>query len=115
MNPREAAALIASAVGDRGGTWADVGAGDGTFTRALVQLLPPGSRVYAVDTDAKALRELEVWAARAKANVIPVVADFTRPFDLPGVGERTSLRPKSRGSSGENRRARATGRSRHPH
>ena len=88
MNPREAAALIASAVGDRGGTWADVGAGDGTFTRALVQVLPPGSRVYAVDTDAKALRELEVWAARAKANVIPVVADFTRPFDLPGVGER---------------------------
>jgi SAM-dependent methyltransferase len=88
VNPREASALIASAVGGRDGTWADLGAGDGTFTRALAGLLEAGSRVYAVDTDARALRELEQWAARTGANVIPVVADFTRPFDLPGVGER---------------------------
>jgi SAM-dependent methyltransferase len=88
VKPREAAALIASAVGDRGGTWADIGAGDGTFTRALVELLAPGSRVYAVDDDAAALRELEQWAARAKAKVMPVAADFTRPFDLPGLGDQ---------------------------
>lgn len=88
MNTREAAALIASAIGDRGGTWADIGAGDGTFTRALAQLLAPGSRVYAVDTDANALRELAEWAARAKASVMPVLADFTMPFDLPGLGEQ---------------------------
>ena len=88
MNAREAAALIASAVDDRAGTWADIGAGDGTFTRALAELLGPGSRVYAVDNDAKAMRGLAEWAARAKANVIPVVADFTGPFELPGLGEQ---------------------------
>jgi SAM-dependent methyltransferase len=88
VNAREAAALIASAVDDRAGTWADIGAGDGTFTRALAEQIGPGSRVYAVDTDAKAMRGLAEWAARAKANVIPVVADFTGPFDLPGLGEQ---------------------------
>ena len=88
MNAREAAALIASAVDDRGGTWADIGAGDGTFTRALAEVLGPGSRVYAVDTDAKAMRGLQEWAARAKWNVIPVIADFTAPFDLPDLDER---------------------------
>lgn len=88
MKPREAAALIASAVGHRGGAWADIGAGDGTFTRALVELLEPGSRVYAVDGDAAALREIERWASRVNANVIPVVGDFTRPFELPGSGEQ---------------------------
>jgi SAM-dependent methyltransferase len=88
VNPREAAALIASTVEDRGGTWADIGAGEGTFTRALVQLLEPGSRVYAVDNDANALRGLEQWAARAKANVIPVVADFADPFEFPDLGQQ---------------------------
>ncbi len=88
MNPREAAALIASTVEDRGGTWADIGAGEGTFTRALVQLLEPGSRVYAVDNDVNALRGLEQWAARAKANVIPVVADFAGPFEFPDLGQQ---------------------------
>ena len=88
MKAREAATLIASAVGHRGGAWADIGAGDGTFTRALVELLEPGSRVYAVDGDAAALRAIEQWALRVKANVIPVVADFTRPLDLPGLGEQ---------------------------
>lgn len=88
MKPSEAVALIASAVGHRGGAWADIGAGDGTFTRALVELLEPGSRVYAVDGDAAALREIERWASRVNANVIPVVADFTHPFELPGSGEQ---------------------------
>jgi trans-aconitate methyltransferase len=86
VNDREAAALIASAVDDRGGTWADIGAGDGTFTRALVQLLGPASRIYAVDNDSKALAALGQWATRESANVIPVATDFTRPIDLPGLG-----------------------------
>ena len=88
VNTREAAALIASAVQVGGGTWADIGAGNGTFTRALAELLGPDSRIYAIDEDARALRTLELWAARAKANVIPVVADFTGPFELPDVDER---------------------------
>ena len=66
----------------------DVGAGDGTFTRALAQLLGPRSQIYAVDADAKALAKLTQWVTREGANVIPVVADFTRGFELPGLEQR---------------------------
>jgi ubiquinone/menaquinone biosynthesis C-methylase UbiE len=87
VNTRDAVALIAGAIPQRGGTWADVGAGDGTFTRALAELLGPGSRIYAVDRDAGAVAALGRWAAKAAPNVIAVAADFTRPFDLPGLEE----------------------------
>ena len=52
MDDRDAAELIVDAVGQGGRYWADIGAGSGTFTRALRSLLPPGSRIYAVDNDA---------------------------------------------------------------
>jgi SAM-dependent methyltransferase len=87
VNTAEAVALIAGAVPRRAGTWADLGAGDGTFTRALVELLGQGSRIFAVDRDARMLATLERWAKKNAANVIPVVGDFTTPFDLPGLGE----------------------------
>ncbi len=88
MNTRDAIALIAGAVPRETGTWADLGAGDGTFTRALVELLGPDSRIYAVDRDASAVGALKRWAAKEAPNVIPVTADFTRPFDLPGLSEQ---------------------------
>ncbi len=87
MNTSEAVELIGSAIPRGGGPWADLGAGDGTFTRALVELVGPNGRIYAVDRDARALAALERWATRDAANVIPVVADFTAPFDLPGLDE----------------------------
>jgi SAM-dependent methyltransferase len=62
-----------------------LGAGDGTFTRALVELLGPGSRIYAVDRDARALAGLERWAKRETDGVIAVEADFASSFTLPGV------------------------------
>ena len=86
MNPSEAVALIRDAVPRPGGTWADLGAGDGAFTRALAELLGPGSRIYAVDRDRRALGALRRWAATDAANVIPVLADFSGPFELPGLG-----------------------------
>jgi SAM-dependent methyltransferase len=87
MNAREATALIASALPEGGGrVWVDFGAGDGTFTRALVELLGPGSRVYAVDRDASALAAIERWSSALRAQVTRVVADLSRPFELPGVG-----------------------------
>jgi SAM-dependent methyltransferase len=85
VNSSEAVALIAGAVPRRPGTWADLGAGDGTFTRALFELLGPHGRVYAVDRDARAVAALERWAKQAAPNVIPVIADFTRPLDLPDL------------------------------
>ncbi len=83
MKPSEALELIAGAVPHGAGAWADLGAGEGTFTRALIEQLGPGSRVYAVDRDRRALATLERWAAKNRAPVFPVVADFTGPFDLP--------------------------------
>jgi SAM-dependent methyltransferase len=85
LNPSEAVDLIRGAVAQHAGTWADLGAGDGTFTRALAEVLERGSRVYAVDRDARALATLKRWASENEANVISVVADFTTPFELPGL------------------------------
>jgi ubiquinone/menaquinone biosynthesis C-methylase UbiE len=88
MNLRDAAALIHDAV-PRPGTrasWADVGAGDGTFTRALAELLGSTATIYAVDRDARAIGALKRFAARASAHVIPVEADFALLLELPGLG-----------------------------
>jgi SAM-dependent methyltransferase len=70
--------LIAGAVGERSGIWADLGAGDGTFTRALLELLGPSGRVYAVDRDRGSLDALD-----GTPGVECVTADFSRPLDLP--------------------------------
>src|SRR5438093_11186980 len=87
VNTAEAVELIGAAIPRRGETWADLGAGNGTFTRALVELLGPDSSIYAVDRDRRAVAALERWAKREAPAVIPVVADFTKPFDLPGLGD----------------------------
>ena len=88
MNTRDAIALIASAIPEEsGGVWADFGAGDGTFTRALVELLGSESRIYAVDHDATALAAIDAWPMAVRAHVIPVIADLSRPFELPALGQ----------------------------
>ena len=61
--------------GARGGVWADLGAGEGNFTRALAELLGPGGRIIAIDKDARALRSID-------GPIETRVADFTRPLDL---------------------------------
>ncbi len=85
MQISDAVELIRGAIPRAGGTWADLGAGDGTFTRALIELLGPAARIYAVDRDAESLGDLAAWAATHVADVVPVVADLTRPFDLRGL------------------------------
>jgi ubiquinone/menaquinone biosynthesis C-methylase UbiE len=87
VNTPEAVELIAAAIPGRGGTWADLGPGDGTFTRALARLLGPNSRIYAVDRDAWAVESLRRSSAKGTSSIIPVLADLTRPFELPGLDE----------------------------
>ena len=87
METREAVALIAGALPKRAGMWADIGAGRGTFTAAMAELLEPPSRIYAVDRDARSMGALARLRARDGIEVIPVTADFTLPFDLPGLGK----------------------------
>jgi SAM-dependent methyltransferase len=79
MDHREAADLIADAVGQGSGVWADLGAGTGTFTRALLSLLRPGSRVYAVDNDTAAITALR----KLGDSVIAVRADFSKSLEFP--------------------------------
>jgi SAM-dependent methyltransferase len=68
-----------------GGTWADIGAGEGAFTLALADLLGPGGRIVAVDRDRRALEaNAEAVRARFPATVLTtLVADLTRSLDLP--------------------------------
>ena len=87
MDTSEAVALIEAAVPRATKICADIGAGDGTFTRALVTILGKRATVYAVDRDARALASLSRWSRREGAAIATVEADFTRPFELPGLGE----------------------------
>ena len=87
MRLHEATALIRPAVTGPGGVWADLGAGTGTFSRALAALLGPGGTVYAVDRDRRSLATLDApgSAPADAATVVPVVADFTAPLALPAL------------------------------
>ena len=87
MRVDDAAALIRPAVARPGGVWADLGAGAGTFSRALAALLGAGGTVYAVDRDRRALATLGTGSdvAAGTATLVPVVADFTAPLALPAL------------------------------
>src|SRR5512138_2980237 len=83
MEPRQAVRLLQGAISEKGGVWADLGCGDGTFTMALAELLGGDARIYAVDRDARALAKLGRSLA-GRTNVTPVRADFTQSLSLPG-------------------------------
>ena len=86
MDVNDAVALIHGAVGNGAGVWADLGAGTGTFTRALSRVLDGESTIYAVDDDVQAVAALRELATASPTRIIPVRADFTRPLELPGLG-----------------------------
>jgi SAM-dependent methyltransferase len=85
MDHRDHIALIEGGVEDRGGTWADIGAGEGAFTLALADLLGPGAQIVAVDRDAGALRAnaAAVTARFPGTRLTTLVADLESPLDLP--------------------------------
>jgi trans-aconitate methyltransferase len=81
VQPKDAIALIQSAVSGRDGVWADLGAGRGTFTRALASVLGPTSRIHAVDSNDSAVADLEALG-RTAPNVSVIKADFTQGLEL---------------------------------
>ena len=68
-----------------GGIWGDLGAGSGAFTLALAELVGAGGEVIAVDRDQGALRDLERALRPGGATVRTLVADFTKPIELPAL------------------------------
>ena len=68
-----------------GEAWADLGAGDGVFTRALAALVGPAGQVFAVDEDDRALSAVRAWASAAGSgpSVTVLRADVTKPLGLP--------------------------------
>lgn len=86
MNHNDHVDLLRPANLNRGGVWADFGAGSGAFTLALCELVGQDATIYAVDKDKSSLRELEnSYRARfgLSNNLIRLPADFSRPLDLP--------------------------------
>jgi ubiquinone/menaquinone biosynthesis C-methylase UbiE len=82
MNHSDAVQLIQKGIKATGGTWADLGAGSGTFTRALAELLGPNGLIYAVDKNSGIMRiKVDVQSARVK----PLQADFTKELELPAL------------------------------
>ena len=84
MNHDDLVELIKDGVAGRGGSWADLGAGEGAFTFALAELLGPGAHITAVDRDARALRQIPSEMGKRFPGVALEVktADFTKPIDL---------------------------------
>src|ERR1041384_6573772 len=89
MNPREARVFLAKAVAPGPGTWADLGAGQGTFTRALANILGPGSTIYAVDHDPDAVARFERAAHVDGVQIVPILGDFPRALERPGAAPGT--------------------------
>ena len=75
MNHADLVALLRPGIHEKGGRWADLGAGEGAFTLALAELLGPGAHITAIDKDARALRGIG-------SGIETRVADFTKPMDL---------------------------------
>ena len=111
--------LLRAAV-EPGGTWADIGAGEGAFTLALADLLGPGGRIVAVDRDGRALareRGCRPWRASPTSSSTTLNGRPDRPAGPPRAGrsrrgQQPPLRPARPAGGGHPgaRRAPAAGR-----
>jgi ubiquinone/menaquinone biosynthesis C-methylase UbiE len=79
MTPQQARSLIKDGILKKKGNWADIGAGTGTFTLALRDLLESGT-IYTVDKSPHVLWRLESTDA---VRIEVVEGDFNHALDLP--------------------------------
>jgi ubiquinone/menaquinone biosynthesis C-methylase UbiE len=84
LNHNDLVELIRDGVAERGGRWADLGAGEGNFTLALAELVGSGAHITAVDKDARAIREIPHEMGKRFPSVVVELkaADFAKPIDL---------------------------------
>ena len=85
MDHRDHVRLIREGVEGTGTQWADLGSGEGAFTLALADLLGPTGVIHTVDRDGGSLQvQLRALGATfPSVGVIPHIADFTQPLELP--------------------------------
>ena len=81
MTLQEAITLIKPGVQPTHGTWADIGAGTGMFTLALMEILTEGN-IIAVDKSPHALYKIK---SSANVNVEVIDADFHKTLPLPAL------------------------------
>jgi ubiquinone/menaquinone biosynthesis C-methylase UbiE len=90
MTHDEAVAFLAAA-GPWRGRWADVGAGSGTFTRAMAEMIGPEGVVYAIDRDERAVVSLRAVAARGDTGAARVAAVRGDMRDLSAIDELSGV------------------------
>ncbi len=71
----------------KSGVWADFGCGRGAFTLALADLIGPGSQIYAIDKDQRALQELEseMHHRFPFIHLKTILHDYTQTIELPSL------------------------------
>ena len=80
MHLHEAVELIREAVSPGHGTWADIGAGTGIFSEALMELLESG-KIIAVDKSPHSLYSLKSSKQEVVFEILE--GDFHQLLDLP--------------------------------
>lgn len=85
MNHSDHVNLLRDGVPPGAAVWADFGSGGGAFTLALADLLGPGSTIYSVDRDRRALERQEhtMRASFPATEAHYRRHDFTRALALP--------------------------------
>jgi ubiquinone/menaquinone biosynthesis C-methylase UbiE len=78
MTHEEAVQFLAKGVKSEQGIWLDLGAGNGTFSKALAEILPIDSTIYAIDQDATVLN-----ISSTSNEIISLQSDFEHLPDLP--------------------------------
>lgn len=81
MDLKDAIRLIDAGVSKTPASWADIGAGTGLFTEALMEVLPGGT-LYALDKSPHMLWSL---IPGPDFDLRIIEGDFTRPMDIPLV------------------------------
>jgi SAM-dependent methyltransferase len=89
----EAVDLIEPGIPRDEGTWVELGAGRGLFTRALATLLGPGGKVVAVDRDAAAVAELRSPLPSTPGELAPIVAIESDYHDIPTIASVVGVPP----------------------
>ena len=93
MTHRQRVELIRSGV--TGQVWADLGAGSGAFTLALLELLGEQGQIYAVDKDVRGLPKhpqlLTLRGDFTKALVLPPLDGLLMANSLHYIGDKTLL------------------------